>query len=204
MACSITITSVTGVAGGGGTTTAVIVTGTLSGDCQPIIFDPASAFDVIVNADCGGGGVTAQALSSGGNWSVTIPMNCDCGGDIKVTARCATNPDCSTSFGGLLPCNEPQPGQCPTIQLTGLSIGDCGPGGTTPVTVSALVTPNGFCTCELRAGATLLAGPLSGTAPFTLSGSGSFSGSVNLQVVVLSPGGCAGFNLPLTLPTCPS
>ena len=199
MACSITITSVTGI--GSPTTTAVVVTGTLSGDCQPIIFDPAHAFDVEVKVDCGSGPVAATALSSGGSWSVTVPISCTCGGNIRVHANCATNPQCSADFSGVLPCEEPPPGLCPTIGFTAINIGDCAPNGTRPVTVSALVTPSGFCSAELRDGTTTLDSG-SGSTPFTLSGSGNYSGAVTFQVVVTSPSACAGISLPLGLPAC--
>ena len=69
MACSITITSVVGIPmGGGSTTSSIHVTGTLSGDCEPVTSPWAPIkYDVVVIVDCGGGPVSATTLSSGGS-----------------------------------------------------------------------------------------------------------------------------------------
>lgn len=201
MACSISITSVTG--NGSPTTTTVTVTGTLSGDCEPIIFDPASAFNVRIIVDCGGAPVTATALSNAaGAWSVTVPIACPCGGNIRVTATCATNPECQDSRSLLLPCEEPPPGLCPTVQFTGLSIGNCNPDGTRSVSISALVTPNGSCAAELHDGTPPALDSDSGSLPFTLTGSGNYSGTVTFSVVVTSPAGCSPTTFPLGVPAC--
>ncbi len=77
MACSLSITSVTGLSVGG-VTNAIRVTGTLSGDCTPVIFSPTIKFDVVVEVDCGTGPSSANTLSSGGNWSVDVPATCSC------------------------------------------------------------------------------------------------------------------------------
>jgi len=71
MACSITITSVVGIPmGGGSTTSSIHVTGTLSGDCEPVTSPWAPIkYDVVVIVDCGGGPVSATTLSSGGSWA---------------------------------------------------------------------------------------------------------------------------------------
>lgn len=138
MACSITITSVTGIpAVPNGTTTSTIhVTGTISGDCDAIVFSPTIKYDVVVQVDCGGGPVDATTLSAGGTWAVDVPAVCACTKNIAVTASCATNSACTDTFSGVLNCQQ---GGCPTGTLT-VSVDGCNPDGTRSVTLTANVT----------------------------------------------------------------
>lgn len=134
MACSLSITSVTGIPAmpGGTTTISIHVTGTLTGDCRPI--DLAStSFDVVVQVDCGGGPVNAATRSSGGNWAVDVPATCTCGQNIVVTASCATDPACSDTFAGLLDCQQDA---CPAGAIN-VAVGGCNDDGTRNVTLTA-------------------------------------------------------------------
>ena len=137
MACSLSITSVLGIptVPGGTTTSTVRVTGTLA-ECEPIIFSPTNAFDVVLELDCGSGPVSATTLSSAGNWSVDIPATCACGKPIQVKASCATNPNCTDTFNGLLQCQE---ANCPTGTLA-VSVDGCDANGKRLVTLTATVS----------------------------------------------------------------
>jgi hypothetical protein len=135
MACSITITSVTGIPATPGSTitSAIHVTGTLSGECKPT---PSGAVEIIVEVRCGSN--TAKDIATpdfSGNWSVDVKIRCTCGGDVEVIATCATDPNCIGKFGGNLNCE----GTCPTGSISVL-VGDCNPDGTRNVTLTAIVT----------------------------------------------------------------
>jgi len=137
MACSITITSVVGipVSPGSTTTSAIRVTGTLTGECPPA---PSGVVEIIVQALCPG--ATNQGIAtpdSLGNWTVDIsPLRCMCNGWITVTASCATDPACGGTFSsGALQCE----GNCPTGSLD-VSAGDCNPDGTRNATLTAHIT----------------------------------------------------------------
>lgn len=135
MACSISITSVTGIpAVQGGTITSTIhVTGTLTGECKPTA---SGAIEIIVEATCGSNSAKAIATpDSLGNWSADITLRCTCGGDIKVTASCATDPTCTDTYAKNLQCE----GNCPTGSI-GVSVGDCNPDGTRNVILTANIT----------------------------------------------------------------
>lgn len=136
MACSLSITSVTGIPAGGGVTSAIRVTGTLTGDCEPIVFSPTVKFDVVVEVDCGTGSASATTLSSGGSWSVEIPVTCTCNGTVRVRAFCASNPDCSDNVSTSLECEEA--GDCPTGTIV-VSVDGCNADGTRAVTLAVNV-----------------------------------------------------------------
>lgn len=136
MACSLSITSVTGLSAGG-ITTAIRVTGTLGGDCTPIVFSPTIKFDVVVEVDCGMGPSSATTLSSGGNWSVDVPITCSCNKPVRVEAHCASNPDCADNVSGALQCEEQ--GLCPAGSIS-VSVDGCNPDGTRNVTLVANIT----------------------------------------------------------------
>jgi hypothetical protein len=135
MACSLSITSVTGLSAGG-ITTAIRVTGTLGGECTPVIFSPTIKFDVVVEVDCGMGPSSATTLSSGGNWSVDVPIICSCDKTVRVKAHCASNPDCVDNFSGALQCEEQ--GLCPAGSIS-VSVDGCNPDGTRNVTLVAIL-----------------------------------------------------------------
>jgi hypothetical protein len=137
MACSITITSVIGIpaAPNSTITSAIRVTGTQTGDCQPA---PSGLVEIIVQAICQGtankGIATPDSL---GNWAVDIPLRCTCSELIIVTASCATDPACMDTFKSeALQCGE---GNCPTGSLE-VSPGDCNSDGTRNVTLTAHIT----------------------------------------------------------------
>jgi hypothetical protein len=135
MACSINITSVIGIlAAPGSTTTSTIhVTGTLTGECKPTA---GGAIEIIVEGTCQSNSAKAIATpDSLGNWSADIPLRCTCGGDIIVTASCATDPTCTETRGLNLQCEE----NCPTGSI-GVSVGDCNSDGTRNVTLTANIT----------------------------------------------------------------
>jgi hypothetical protein len=135
MACSVNITSVTGIpATPGSTTTSTIhVTGTLSGTCPP---SPSGAVEIVVEAVCGSNSAKATAVpDQAGNWSVDIPLRCTCGGDILVKASCATDPTCTDSRGGTLQCES----NCP-IGTISISVDGCNPDGTRNVTLTANIS----------------------------------------------------------------
>jgi hypothetical protein len=138
MACSVTITSVIGIPMGGGSTTSTIhVTGTLSGDCQPVTSPWAPIkYDIVVVVDCGSGPVSATTLSSGGSWAVDVAAKCACTKDITVTAQCASNAACKDTFTGVLQCQQ---ADCPTGTIS-VSPGDCNADGTRNVTLTATIT----------------------------------------------------------------
>jgi hypothetical protein len=139
MACSVTITSVIGIPMGGGSTTSTVhVSGTLSGDCQPVTspWSPTT-YDIVVVVDCGGAGpISATTLSSGGLWAVDVPATCACTKDITVTAECASNAACKDTFTGVLQCQQ---AACPTGSIS-ISPGDCNPDGTRNVSFAANIT----------------------------------------------------------------
>lgn len=135
MACSIIITSVTGipVAPNSTTTSTIHITGTQTGACLPAT---SGMVEIIVEVICGNntkkGIATPDAL---GNWSVDVPLECRCNGDIVVRASCATDPTCVGTHSGNLQCE----GNCPTGWIE-MSVGDCNPDGTRNVTLTAHVT----------------------------------------------------------------
>jgi hypothetical protein len=136
MACSIIITSVVGIPATptSTTTSAIRVTGTLSGECPP---GPNGVVEIIVQAYCGGainqGIATPDSL---GNWTVDISLSCRCNGWITAAAHCATDPDCGGTYSsGALQCA----GNCPTGWLE-VSPGGCNDDGTRNVTLIAHIT----------------------------------------------------------------
>ena len=137
MACSITITSVVGIPStpASTTTSAIRVTGTLSGDCPP---GPNGVVEIIVQAYCGGSALNQSIATpdSLGNWTVDISLSCTCRGWITAAAYCATDPACGDTYAsGLLQCA----GDCPTASLE-VSPGNCNDDGTRNVTLTAHIT----------------------------------------------------------------
>jgi hypothetical protein len=135
MACSIKITSVTGIPAtpGATITSTVRVTGTLSGTCPPTA---SGAVEIVVEAVCGSNSAKTRAVpDQAGNWSVDIPLRCTCGGDILVKASCATDPICTDSSGGTLQCES----NCP-IGTISASVDGCNPDGTRNVTLTANIS----------------------------------------------------------------
>ena len=163
MACSMSITSVTGIpATPGGTITSTIhVTGTVAGTCAPIVLGNLS-YNVVVKVDCpGGGSATAGTGSSSGNWAVDVPIGCKCGSEIFVRASCATDETCTATFTGPLTCEA---GNCPTGAVA-VAVGECNPGGTRNVTLTATL-------------ATIPSSPVVGEWDF---GDGTTSASFNIM-----------------------
>lgn len=126
MACNIAITEVLGVilTPQDTTTTAVRVSGTLSGDCTPVVTGNMS-IHVVITIDCGNGPVNATAQNIGGNWTAEAPMTCECGNPIVVTATCVSDPTCTDTFDGVLDC--PPPPDCPNV-LVDFTAGICDDG----------------------------------------------------------------------------
>lgn len=136
MACNIKIDSVVGV--GNGPTISVM--GTME-DCATGI----DGGTVIVRLSCGSANnrvatINAEVHASG-IWYATfdgVEGQCRCGGDVFVTAECATDSSCSDSFTGKLDCIE----VCPPILLPGDDAGSqfvtskCNPDGTANVTIT--------------------------------------------------------------------
>ena len=193
MACSMSITGVTGIpATPGGTITSTIhVTGTVAGTCAPILLASGS-FNVIVQVNCSGGGTASTVTrSSGGNWAVDVPIGCTCGNKITVTASCATDPTCSDTFDGPLNCEE---SDCPTGTIA-VAVGGCNADGTRNVTLNAnLATiPSGTVVGQWDFGDGTLG------AAFVIPAPGAFStgphhyappGPFTAMLVYVLPAGC--------------
>ncbi|MGA9491398.1 MAG: PKD domain-containing protein [Mycobacterium sp.] len=136
--CSITITSVTGVPAGSSTTTGSIrVIGTQTGVCAPTA---SGVTEIIVEVNCGTR-VTSSAIAPDvhGKWIALVPASCTCGGDIEVTAFCATDPACKATFSGTLQCETAT--ACPTGTIDVTVLG-CDPDGSGKVDVelTAVIT----------------------------------------------------------------
>jgi hypothetical protein len=192
MACSMSITGVTGIPAtpGGSTTSTIHVTGTLTGVCTPIVLATGS-FNVVVEVDCGAGPASTATRSSGGNWAVDIATACRCGANIVVRAYCATDPSCIDTFTGPLQCDA---GDCPVGTVT-VAAGACGSDGKRAVTLTANLTavPPGSVVGQWNYGDGTLG------AAFVIPGPGSYTegphpytppGPFTAQLVFVLPAGC--------------
>jgi hypothetical protein len=207
MACSITITSVVGIPATPTTTSAIRVTGTLTGECPP---GANGVVEIIVQAYCAGGGLN-QAIAtpdSLGNWTVDISLRCMCNGWITVAASCATDSACGDVFSsGALQCA----GNCPTGSLE-VSPGDCNPDGTRNVTLTAHISsvPTGtivgqwiFKSGEFGPGVTPIMGGqnISISHPYAPPGPGAGDPA---QFIWLAPANCPPLTATVSgLQTCP-
>jgi hypothetical protein len=196
MACSLTITSVLGIQPVGGVPFAIRVTGTAT-DCPKVnlaLRCPGFTPGIVFNG--------SAVVGSGGAWSADVPTptdsGCLCGGRIVIDAVCSTDPTCTAHFSGNFACEG---AQCPTVAWSGFMIGDCNPDGTRTVNISATVTAPNACSAELTDGTNVLA-TVSGAGTLTLTGTGNYIGTVTFAVVIISPPGCTGISLPITLPAC--
>jgi hypothetical protein len=192
MACSLSITTVTGIPAtpGGTTTSSIHVTGTVS-ECQPINLASGS-FDVVVQVDCGGGAVSTATRSSGGAWAVDVPATCSCTKPIIVVASCATNPNCADTFTGVLDCQQ---AACPAGALT-VNVGTCNADGTRAVTLTANLAsiPSGTVFGQWDFGDATFGGPA-----FPITAPGSITpgphgytppGPYTAQLLFVLPAGC--------------
>lgn len=190
MACSLSITLVRGnpATPGGMTTSSIRVEGTVA-ECEPFTLDNTAPRDVVVMVDCGAGPVTVQTLSSAGIWSLGVPATCTCGTPIRVTATCATNPECTDLFSGLLECEEVD---CPTGVLA-VFAGDCNSSGKRIVTLMASISAappgsqGGWVFGDGSQGGTfpIVVGPFSETHPYTPPGP-----AFPAQLVFVQPPDC--------------
>ena len=190
MACSLSITLVRGnpATPGGMTTSSIRVEGTVA-ECEPFTLDNTAPRDVVVMVDCGAGPVTVQTLSSAGIWSLGVPATCTCGTPIRVTATCATNPECTDLFSGLLECEEVD---CPTGVLA-VFAGDCDSSGKRIVTLMASISAappgsqGGWVFGDGSQGGTfpIVVGPFSETHPYTPPGP-----AFPAQLVFVQPPDC--------------
>jgi hypothetical protein len=132
MACSITITGVTGIGLPGDKPTLIRVSGTAV-EC--------SSVNVLIY--CHGAPFAAGAtVDASGSWTVevAVPENsgCLCSRAIVVQVSCAADPGCVASFSGSIAC-EPG-GDCPLVKLD-RTVGGCNPDGTRAVVLTADITP---------------------------------------------------------------
>lgn len=200
MACSLTITSVTGLAPVAGVPTAIRVTGTAA-ECREV-----SLLMRCQGAGSDGAFTGTAPVSAVGTWTadVSIPShvrNCQCRGGISVQAMCTSDRTCTTSFVGPFSC-EDEVEECPIAAFGPLTIGDCNPDGTRTVAISATVTGTGIFTAELR-DSTAVLDTVTGPGALTLSGSGNYGATISFSVVITAPVDCAGITLPaIGLPPC--
>ena len=136
MACNIQIDKVVGV----GAEPSISVIGTIE-DCATDV----DGGTVIVRLSCGSAdnqvAIKNTEVHPSGLWYATfdgVGDQCRCGGEVFVTAECATDSSCSASFAGEIDCIE----VCPPIFLPGDDAGsqfvtsECNPDGTANVTIT--------------------------------------------------------------------
>ncbi len=198
MACSITITSVTGIGPPGGIPSSIHVNGTAV-DCE----------EVTVTANCGGGAFsTTVPVAADGSWTanLSVPLNagCSCGKDIRIHVVCTADPGCFKDFSGAIECKRAE--GCPEIALVA-SIGDCNPDGTRAVTLAATIasaTPGAaqFAFGDSALGAAFVFPPASHTETHNYSPGGPYTATLS----IILPTGCPSASItigPLAECVCP-
>ncbi len=198
MACSITITSVTGIGPPGGIPSVIEVRGTAT-DCK----------EVTVTADCGGGSFSATVpVAADGSWAadLAVPSNagCVCGKEIRIHVFCTADPGCFKDFSGAIECKPPE--GCPSIGLLA-AIGDCNPDGTRAVTLTATIasaTPGAaqFAFGDGALGAAFAFPPASHTETHDYSPAGPYTATLS----IILPTGCPSASIavgPLAECACP-
>lgn len=202
MACSITITSLSGVGFPGGPATTVTVSGTAV-DCTKV--------EIILG--CGGGPapfIGVVPVDAAGNWTGSFANTgclCELGGTfptaITVTARCQADPTCSTTFTGPLQCQPP--GACPSVSVSA-GVGPCNPDGSRNVTLVATITPPPGVTPVTEWDA----GDGSGSLGAAVGGSNvrvhayATPGTYTAILTTILPEGCPGVTVTFTVPDCPA
>jgi PKD repeat protein len=191
MACSVTITS---VSGSPGPPLTVTVDGTAT-DCDTVRVYVRCPFRLLEPQD-----VSVVA----GAWSATFPnadnAGCACGESVQVHAECVDPPPpvpCSDDRTLDLPCPE---AECPDASVEVL-VGDCNADGTRTVTFTATITPGAgpvVAQWEFEPGifgaAFVVAAPGAYTATHDYSPPGP--GSASLTFVL--PEGCPPIPVPFT------
>ncbi|GEM_PF-4861990 len=204
MACSIGITDVQGILTGG-KLTGLTVNGTATvGGCKT----------VSVQIGCGDAlteTLTATVASSG-QWTkdfpapgAALPACAECGAEpgILVKASCTTG-GCTVAEGTFVVNCPPA---CPTITITGQTIGPCWPGGFVTIATTIQVSGgNSFSALAQYNGSTYATITANGT--YTVTGKFLTPGPVTFSVQVTSTGSppltCANLvSFPETLDLCP-
>jgi hypothetical protein len=119
---------------------------------------------------------------------------------IKVTT---TDPGCGTVSVSFPVPKCPGTETCPKVELQSVKQGDCR-GSLRTATVTVLVTPvSGVVDASLMHGAKTLDGSTGNVAPFTLSGTDTFSsGGDSVTVNVTNPPGCPPTTLAINVDKC--
>ena len=206
MACTLTITGVTGITTGG-TLTSIVVTGQAT-NCN----------SVTVQIECGTGQpqklTNVPVDTSTGTWTATfqaVPESCVCSKLIRVVALCDDQlQSCHATFNKELECVEGGGQVCPSIVSVLLSPGDCNPDGTRTVQITCQLDSTSSYSAHLVDSSNNTIGvPLSNVSgPQTLSGGGNYAGTETFRVIVTQPTGCpASIPFSVQIPaclTCPS
>jgi len=182
MACTISITNITG-APISSSATSVAVSGTISG---------CTSGQVNFSVGCGVQSVSGIATVSSGTWSGSVDTKCLCGQSVTVIATCSNDATCTTTTTQTLVCNC-----CPHITNFKKFIGLCDSTGKRLVTFTAtvFVPPQCSATVQIDFGDGNFSTPetfgSSGNNPITPVTHPYVTGYIyTATIIVLSPTGC--------------
>lgn len=198
MACSVTITSVTGHrATAADPPNRLVVSGTATGcDSGEII--------VTISPNVAGAPPATGTIHSDGTWEVTLQAGVDyprgriaCGQTVKIDAACVDNSNCKTSNPpGPLACVEDSPPSCPTLLLEITGTGQCDANGKRSVTFRVTNQTPQVETAVMwnfgDGGSDTPANVLNQSTPTgTQTHAFAPTGSYTVSVSVLTPSGCS-------------
>ncbi|WP_373050423.1 hypothetical protein [Thalassovita aquimarina] len=198
MACSITINPPIG-SSTGGVLDKIKVSGTAEG-CRSV-----SVTIFCQNQSKTKSGIPVDTGVTPNAWEFEFDPaldTCACGSRIDLVVKCDDGEgNCDNKAEFNLDC-PPTVGMCPTVQWTGISIGDCNANGTSTVNISAQLNSAGAYSADLKDSGGTVLDTVAGPGAQTLSVVGDYSGSETFTVEVTSPANCPGISIPLSFPSC--